>query len=177
MFPHLSLFLGGASSGKSTLAERAVKLRPGPHVYLATAQAQDDEMRLKVLRHRADRGADWQTMEAPLDVDAALHKITAGGAVLLDCATLWLSNHMLAESNLSVETDALVEALVACKSPVVIVTNEVGQGLVPDTTLGRRFRDAQGRLNQRLAAEAGLVVFVTAGLPLVLKGTLPEGLA
>ncbi len=177
MFPHLSLFLGGASSGKSALAERFVRKQAAPHVYLATAQALDDEMRLKILKHRADRGGGWQTIEAPLDVAGALRKLPSGGAVLLDCATVWLSNHLLAEGNLSAETDDLVAALAACRAPVAIVSNEVGQGVVPDSALGRRFRDAQGRLNQRLAAEAGLVVFVTAGLPSVLKGAMPEGLA
>jgi len=177
MFPHLSLFVGGASSGKSAMAERLVKSQPGPHVYLATAQALDDEMRLKILKHRADRGADWQTIEAPLDLDGALTRIPAGGAVLLDCATFWLSNHLLAESNLTIETDALVKALKACRAPVAMVSNEVGHGVVPDNALARRFRDAQGRLNQRLAAEADLVVSVTVGLPTVLKGVWPEGSA
>ena len=176
MFPTLSLFLGGASSGKSALAERLVKSQPGPHVYLATAQALDNEMRLKILKHRADRGSAWQTIEAPLDLDGALAKIPAGGVVLLDCATFWLSNHLLAESNIGTETAALIAALKVCRAPVVVVSNEVGQGVVPDNALARKFRDAQGRLNQRLAAEAELVVFVTAGLPAVLKGAAPEGL-
>ncbi len=177
MFPNLSLFLGGASSGKSALAELLVKSQPGPHVYLATAQALDNEMRLKILKHRADRGTDWQTIEAPLDLDGALAKIPAGGVVLLDCATFWLSNHLLAESNVATETNALMAALTSCRAPVVVVSNEVGQGIVPDNALARKFRDAQGRLNQRLSAEAELVMFVTAGLPSVLKGALPEGIA
>ena len=177
MFPHLSFFLGGASSGKSAFAEKFVKSQPGPHVYLATAQALDNEMRLKVLKHRANRGSAWKTVEAPLDLDGALAKIPREGAVLLDCATFWLSNHILAESNISTETDALMAALSACRAPVAVVSNEVGHGVVPDNALGRKFRDAQGRLNQRLAAEAELVVFVTAGLPQVLKGSLPAGLA
>ena len=174
MFPNLSLILGGASSGKSALAERMVKSQPGPHRYLATAQALDNEMRLKILKHRADRGSDWQTIEAPLDLDGALAKIPAGGVVLLDCATFWLSNHLLAESNIGTETKALLDALRACRAPVVVVSNEVGQGVVPDNALARKFRDAQGKLNQRLAGAADLAVFVTAGLPQVLKGELPD---
>ncbi len=174
MFPHLSLVLGGASSGKSALAEKLIKSQPGPHVYLATAQALDDEMRLKILKHRANRGRDWTTIEAPLDLDGALARIPAEGAVLLDCATFWLSNHLLAESNLTTETQALVAALAACRAPVVVVSNEVGQGVVPENALARRFRDMQGRLNQTLAAQADLVLMVIAGLPMVLKGTIPD---
>ncbi len=172
MFPHLSLILGGASSGKSGLAEELVKSQAGPHIYLATAQAHDTEMQLKILKHRADRGQDWQTLEAPMDLDGALSRFSKG-IVLLDCATFWLSNHLLAESNITTETDALVAALGACRAPVVVVSNEVGQGVVPDSALGRKFRDLQGRLNQRLASRADLVVFVTAGLPQVLKGEMP----
>lgn len=173
MFPNLSLFLGGASSGKSALAERLVKSQPGPHVYLATAQALDNEMRLKILKHRTDRGSEWKTIEAPLDLDGALAKIPSGGCVLVDCVTFWLSNHLLAESSIRTETAALIAALKGCRAPVVLVSNEVGQGVVPDNSLGRKFRDAQGVLNQQLAAEAELVVLATAGLPLVLKGVMP----
>ena len=144
-----------------------------PRRYIATAEAWDDEMRDRIARHRLDRGGDWTTVEAPLDLPAALASATAAEVVLIDCATLWLTNHLLAEHDLGRETAALVTALATCAAPVVIVSNEVGWGIVPDNALSRQFRDAQGRLNQRLAAEAGLVVTVIAGLPLVLKGQLP----
>jgi adenosylcobinamide kinase/adenosylcobinamide-phosphate guanylyltransferase len=171
--PALTLVIGGARSGKSTFAEGLVTATDRPRRYIATAEAWDDEMRDRIARHRLDRGGDWVTVEAPLDLPAALAAASRTEIVLVDCATLWLTNHLLAEHDLSLETAALVTALAACPAPVVIVTNETGWGIVPDNALARRFRDAQGRLNQRLAAEAGLVVTVIAGLPLVLKGHLP----
>ena len=169
----LSLVLGGANSGKSGFAETLVTATGRPRVYIATAQAFDAEMAEKIAAHRIARGPDWRTVEAPLDPCPALRSAEAGEVVLLDCVTLWLSNLMLAGADLAEAETALIEALAACPAPVVVVSNEVGQGVVPDTSLGRRFRGAQGRLNQRLAAEAGLAVLVVAGLPLVLKGALP----
>ena len=130
-------------------------------------------MRARIALHQADRGANWITVEAPLRLDAALGAAQTGEVVLVDCATLWLSNHLLAEHDLAAECANLLTALATCPAPVVIVTNEVGQGIVPDNALARRFRDAQGRLNQQLAAQAGLAVLVAAGLPVVLKGALP----
>lgn len=141
--------------------------------YIATAEAWDDEMRDRIAKHRRDRVGHWTTIEAPLDLDAALGLARAEEAVLVDCATLWLTNHMLADHDLAAHTKALVLALTACPAPVVIVSNETGWGIVPDNALARRFRDEQGRLNQRLAAAADLVVTVIAGLPLALKGTIP----
>lgn len=173
----LSLVLGGANSGKSALGERLVRSAGKRLVYVATAQAFDAEMEAKIARHRAQRGTDWRTVETPHDAAQALESVTGDEAVLLDCATLWLSNHLLAESDVEAEADRLIAALAACRGPVVMVSNETGLGVVPDNALARRFRAAQGHLNQRLAAEAGLVVFVAAGLPMVLKGELPEGVA
>lgn len=144
-----------------------------PRRYIATAEAWDDEMRDRIARHQQDRGGDWITVEAPLDLPAALAVAGSDEIVLIDCATLWLTNHLLADHDLSLETTALITALATCAAPVVMVSNEVGWGIVPDNALARQFRDAQGRLNQRLAAEAELVVTVIAGLPLVLKGGLP----
>ena len=169
----MTLVLGGASSGKTAWAERLVLGSGRDPLYLATAQAWDDEMRAKIARHQVLRGAGWTTIEAPMDLGPALRGATEDQAVLLDCATLWLSNHLLAGSDLDAAGDDLMTAIGACAAPVVVVSNEVGAGIVPETALGRRFRDAQGRLNQRLAAQAGLVVAVMAGLPLVLKGQLP----
>ena len=171
----LSLVLGGAASGKSARAEALIVASGLSRVYFATAQAFDDEMEDKILRHQEMRGPDWRTVEEPLDIAAALEGVREGEAVLLDCVTLWLSNHLLEESDLEAETERLLAALEACPAPVVVVSNEAGMGVVPDTSLGRRFRNAQGRLNQELAAKADLVMAVMAGLPMVLKGRLPEG--
>lgn len=175
--PALSLVIGGARSGKSRVAEALVTLSGRPRTYIATAQAFDDEMVTRIEQHQTDRGTDWNTIEAPMLLAPALAAVPETGVVLLDCATLWLTNHLLAETDLAQETATLLAALAACPAPVVIVTNEVGGGIVPENRLARRFRDEQGRLNQRLAAQAGLVVGVMAGLPFALKGQLPEGLA
>lgn len=174
-FPRLSLVVGGARSGKSSLAERLVRASGLPRTYIATAEAWDDEMADRIARHRDDRGAGWRTVEAPRDLAGAL--AGAGGAVLIDCATLWLTNVMLAGADVGDEATALLAALAAHPGPVVVVSNEVGWGIVPDNALARAFRDEQGRLNQQIAAAADLVLGVMAGLPMVLKGRLPEGLA
>jgi adenosylcobinamide kinase/adenosylcobinamide-phosphate guanylyltransferase len=169
----LTLVLGGAASGKSTFAEGVVLATGRAPIYIATAEAWDAEMADKIARHRTARGPVWRTIEAPRDLPAALASVTAADAVLIDCATLWLTNIILSDADLPAAEAALFAALAACSAPVVIVSNEVGQGIVPDNALARRFRNAQGGLNQRLAARAGTVVAVMAGLPLVLKGSLP----
>jgi len=171
--PALTLVIGGARSGKSTFAEGLVTATTRPRRYIATAEAWDDEMRARIAQHQGDRGAGWITVEAPLDLATALADARTGEVVLVDCATLWLTNHLLADHDLTATAADLMRALATCPAPVVIVTNEVGQGIVPDNALARRFRDAQGRLNQQLAQAADLVVTVIAGLPLVLKGGLP----
>jgi len=173
MLPRLTLVLGGAASGKSAFAEGLVARESSSRLYLATARAHDDEMRAKLARHRARRGAGWRTVEAPFDPAPALGAAQAGEAVLLDCATMWLSNHLLADRDLPAAEAALFEALARCAAPVVVVSNEVGLSVVPENALARRFQAAQGGLNQRLAAQAGLGVTVIAGLPQVLKGHLP----
>lgn len=129
-------------------------------------------MRSKINDHRAQRGEDWTTIEAPLDLISPLAARTSTEIVLLDCATLWLSNHLLAESDLPQAEADLLSALAACPAPVVVVSNEVGHGIVPEHALSRRFRNAQGRLNQKLAAQADRVVQVTAGLPHILKDSV-----
>ena len=171
--PPLTLVIGGARSGKSAFAEGLVTASGRARRYIATAEAWDDEMRDRIARHQSDRGAAWTTVEAPLDLAAALAGARSDEAVLVDCATLWLTNHLLAEHDLAAETAGLLAALAASPAPVVIVSNETGWGIVPENALARRFRDEQGRLNQRLAAVSGLVVTVIAGLPMVLKGRLP----
>lgn len=166
----LGLILGGARSGKSLYAEKLVSAAPGPWVYVATAQAFDDEMDARIKEHARRRGDGWTTVEEPLELPAAIARAgSAGRPVLVDCLTLWLSNLMLAGRSPDAETDRLLAALADAAGPLVLVSNEVGLGLVPDNALGRAFRDAQGRLNQRTAALADHVVFMAAGLPLTLK--------
>lgn len=171
--PSLTLVLGGAASGKSAFAESLCFQSDKARVYVATAQAFDDEMREKIEQHKIQRGSEWLTIEAPMDVVAALAGRTADDVVLLDCATLWLTNVVLAEQDVAIATTSLMAALATCAAPVIIVSNEVGHGIVPDTSLGRAFRNHQGRLNQTLAAQADVVVQVIAGLPRTLKGVLP----
>lgn len=166
----LTLILGGARSGKSALSEREVTARPGPWTYIATAQAFDAEMVARIAEHRAVRVAGWETIEAPLDLSAALRALPADRAVLVDCLTLWLTNHLLADHDLPQACDDLLATLDKRRGPVWLVANEVGLGIVPENALARRFRDAAGRLNQQIAAQADRVVFVAAGLPLMLKG-------
>jgi adenosylcobinamide kinase / adenosylcobinamide-phosphate guanylyltransferase len=171
----LSLILGGARSGKSRYAESLVSALPppwqAPWNYVATAEPGDAEMAERIASHRARRGASWRTIEAPRDLAGSLQAVQAA-PVLVDCLTLWLSNLMLAGADIDAEMEGLDHVLAAAAAPVVMVANEVGYGIVPDHPLGRRFRDLQGVLNQRVAARADRVVLVVAGLPLTLKGAL-----
>ena|SRR5665213_3089960 len=170
-----TLVLGGARSGKSAFAERLIRDSGLARIYLATATAGDSEMQVRIAGHRVQRGEDWTTVEEPLAlVDVLERHVTHGCAVLVDCLTLWLSNLIFAERDLDAEARRLTDFLGVAKYPVVLVSNEVGLGLVPDTPLGRRFRDAQGRLNQAVAAGVPNVVFVAAGLPLWLKNSSQE---
>jgi adenosylcobinamide kinase/adenosylcobinamide-phosphate guanylyltransferase len=166
--PRHRLVLGGARSGKSRHALALAEAAGPRRLYLATADPGDAEMAARIARHRAERGAGWATVEAPLELPAAIAAAEADVA-LVDCLTLWLSNLLLAERDPEAATDALLAALAAAPLPLVLVSNEVGMGLVPETPLGRRFRDAQGRLNQRVAAAVASVDFVAAGLALALK--------
>jgi adenosylcobinamide kinase/adenosylcobinamide-phosphate guanylyltransferase len=167
----LTLVLGGARSGKSRYAESLITARAPPWIYIATAQAGDDEMARRIAAHRARRNAGWQMIEAPHDLAGALETASAHAPLLIDCMTLWLTNRMLAEADLDAEIGRLEDALLRRAGMAVLVSNEVGYGIVPDNALARCFRDAQGRLNQRLAASADRVVLVVAGLPLAVKGT------
>ena len=169
--PKLTLVLGGARSGKSRHAEGLITALPPPWTYVATAEAGDEEMAARIKSHRERRGAQWRTIDAPRELAKAL-SACGDGPVLVDCLTLWLSNLMLAEANVEEEIAQLEETLAATKGPLVLVTNEVGSGIVPSYPLGRRFRDMQGILNQRMAARAERVILMVAGLPLALKGTL-----
>lgn len=166
----LTLVLGGARSGKSRYAESLVTAGPKPWVYVATAEPRDDEMRARIAEHQARRAEGWQTIEAPLMLNEALRAAPVGSAVLVDCLTLWLTNAMLGAFDLDKTMAQLDDALASRDGATVLVANEVGLGIVPDNALARRFRDAQGVLNQRLAAQASRVVLMVAGLPLTVKG-------
>ncbi len=178
--PHLTLILGGARSGKSTYAERLAQELGGDEVlYIATAQALDDEMRDRIARHRAQRPDAWRTLEAPRHPGRELWTQRPSEPVLLlDCLTLLVSNILLAhvddgtaaQNAVDEEIDELLAAVVGLDAHLIIVSNEVGMGLVPDNALGRAYRDLLGRANQRLAQAADQVIFMVAGLPMHLKG-------
>ncbi len=174
--PKFTFIIGGARSGKSRYGESVIATLPPPWqppwAYVATAEALDAEMAERVAAHRARRGPQWRTIEAPRNLAAALSRCGETMPVLVDCLTLWLSNQMLAKADIELEMARLEAALAVAKTPVVLIANEVGSGIVPDHPLGRKFRDLQGVLNQRMAARADRVVLVVAGLPLVLKGSL-----
>ena len=167
----LVLVLGGARSGKSIYAERLTCDSGLDTVYVATATPGDAEMAERIEEHRSRRGGSWRTIEAPDRLEEALRREAGEGrAVLVDCLTLWLTNIMLAGADTEARARSLAETAGRLPGLRVFVSNEVGLGLVPETSLGRRFRDAQGRLNQTMAAVADQVVFMAAGLPLMLKG-------
>jgi adenosylcobinamide kinase/adenosylcobinamide-phosphate guanylyltransferase len=173
--PPVTLVLGGARSGKSTHAERLATgslfgAVPRPAVYIATAEAGDVEMATRIMAHRARRGGAWTTIEEPLKLAEALQAAAAHGQpVLVDCLTLWLSNLMHAGEDVDEATDEVLRSLNDHRMPVVFVSNELGLGLVPETPLGRRFRDAMGRMNMAVAERADRVIFMAAGQPLTLK--------
>lgn len=173
----LLLVLGGARSGKSSWALRHVESHYSSYLFLATARVNDDEMAERVRLHRESRGTRWKLLEEPLEVPRTLR--TGPGdaeAVLVDCLTVWMSNVLIEKGEAAVESyqDGLLEALSQRDRTIVIVSNEVGMGIVPETYLGRFFRDTAGRFNQRVAAMADRVVFMIAGLPMALKGDLQE---
>lgn len=166
----VTFFLGGARSGKSRLAQHLAESHDGALVYLATGQAGDAEMTERIARHRADRGPRWRTVDCPLDLPEAIYREGVEGAVVLvDCLTLWASNLLLAERDADAAAVALLAAVSGARCPVIIVSNEVGLGIVPDNALARRFRDDIGRLHQQVADAADRVFLVAAGLSLQLK--------
>lgn len=165
------LVLGGARSGKSRHAQQRAEAIDASRIFIATAQAWDAEMHDRIARHQDDRGDDWTTVEAPIDLPQAIAAQHGAGATLLvDCLTLWTSNLLLADRDIEPVTQALCAAIAAHDGHVILVSNEVGLGIVPDNALARRFRDMAGTLNQRIATAVDEVVFVAAGLPLTLKG-------
>ncbi len=166
----LSLWLGGARSGKSRLAQNHAEALDGELFFLATGEPGDEEMAARIARHRADRGRRWRTVEAPLDLPEVVRREARAGRVLLiDCLTLWVSNLMLQKADIGSRTRDLVDALSLKLSHTILVSNEVGLGIVPDNELARRFRDEAGRLNQAVARAADDVFLVAAGLALRMK--------
>ncbi|WP_299677281.1 bifunctional adenosylcobinamide kinase/adenosylcobinamide-phosphate guanylyltransferase [uncultured Roseobacter sp.] len=173
MLPKLTFVLGGAASGKSIWAENLLLSSRLAPVYLATSRVHDDEIKMRVEAHRSRRSDQWLNFEAQIELGSVLDSLDATQAVLIDCATMWLTNIMMDDIDIAQAQVDLLTALENCSAPVVIVSNEVGHGIVPENALARRFRDMQGRLNIALAERADLAVQVTAGLPQVLKGELP----
>ena len=168
---HAVFVLGGARSGKSGFAETLVNQTGLARHYIATGRAFDDEMRERIARHRTDRGEGWTTHEVPVDVVSLLAEIDSPDrVVLVDCLTLWLTNLMMDGHDIARQSAALVDQIHTFKGRVVLVSNEVGLGIVPENRMAREFRDHAGRLHQRIAAEADEVYFVAAGLPLKMKG-------
>lgn len=165
----MTFVLGGARSGKSLYAERMVTAYPAPWTYIATAQSFDGEMAERILQHQLRRVPGWVTVNAPVDLAEALRAVPAGQPILVDCLTLWLTNVITAEHDVSVAGDELMAALELMSGPCVVVSNEVGLGIVPGNALARAFRDHSGRLHQRVAAMADRVVLMVAGLPMVVK--------
>lgn len=166
---HLAFVLGGARSGKSSHAEALIAAHPAPWTYIATAQIFDAEMQERIAYHQKRRDSRWHTIEAPHDLVETLAAVPANTPVLIDCLTLWLTNLMLADGDIEEGIGQLVAMLAEPRGPWVVVANEVGLGIVPDNALARRFRDEAGRLNQRVAQIANSVIFMVAGLPLVVK--------
>lgn len=173
-----TLILGGARSGKSRLAESIIEQQDGDAIYIATAQAFDDEMTARIAAHQARRAAIWRTEEIPLDLAQGLSALTKDKIpILVDCLTLWLSNVLLATQDVESEIEKLAAVIVSPQASLVLVSNETGLGIVPENDLARRFRDLSGMMNQQIAAASDNVLFVAAGLPLVLKGRNPAELS
>lgn len=172
----VTFVLGGARSGKSGYAQRAAEAAEGPRppVMIATAQAFDDEMRERIARHQDERGDAWRTIEAPLDLPAALDRLESQDVAVADCLTLWLTNLILGDHDIAAASEALLRSVRRTRARLWLVSNEVGLGIVPDNALSRRFRDEAGRLHQALAAEADEVVLLVAGLPLRVKPATPS---
>lgn len=175
----LILILGGARSGKSALAQRLAASHADQVLFVATAEPGDEEMKARIAKHRADRPVHWRTLEAPLGVAGALAEVDPAPVVLLDCVTLWVTNLMhvggATWEAAARELEALLEWYHACPVELIVVSNEVGLGIVPADELSRMFREWLGWFNQRLAAEADAVYFMIAGLPVELKA-LASGL-
>ena len=166
-----TLILGGARSGKSQFAQALAESVCEQPIFVATAEARDDEMSERIARHVAERGDIWEVVEAPILLcEAITEACSERTAVLVDCLTLWLSNITLAGLDVEAELQKLKRTIETIETPLVLVSNEVGMGIVPESPLGRQFRDAQGRLNREVASVCRRVEFIVAGLPMTLKG-------
>jgi adenosylcobinamide kinase/adenosylcobinamide-phosphate guanylyltransferase len=171
----VTFILGGARSGKSRYAETLAAKHKRKPTYVATAEITDEEMRERIEHHRQERGTRWHTVEAPLDLIAVLNEADrAGSFTLIECLTVWINNLIYHQKDVASEVERLQARLDKIKGHVVLVANEVGLGIVPDNALARRFRDEAGRANQAMADAADEVVFIAAGLPMVLKEPKPE---
>ncbi len=167
--PNLTLVIGGARSGKSSHGERLIEAHEPPWNYIATAQALDEEMERRISAHQKRRDEHWQTIEAPLDLVSAIGRKCGDRPVLIDCLTLWLTNHMMNGGDLERECQSLATFLYDRAGTTVVITNEVGQGIVPADAMTREFRDAAGRLNQMIASVSGSVVQMVAGIAVKVK--------
>lgn len=164
-----TFILGGARSGKTSHALALCEPFP-QRIYIATAEAHDEEMAARITAHKQERGDLWTTIEVPLNLPQAIRDLPADAICMVDCLTLWLSNLMGAERDIEEATKVLCDAIAAAPCTLVLVSNEVGLGIVPDNALARAFRDHQGRLNRAVAAAVERVEFISAGLPMRLKG-------
>lgn len=171
---HLIFVLGGARSGKSAYAEGLLAAHPSPWIYIATAQAFDEEMRERIDLHRERRDARWRTIDAPQDLVGAIRAAPAEAPMLVDCLGVWLSNRLLNDADLAADRAALIATLQQRQAPTVVVSPEVGFSIVPDNALARRFRDAAGMLHQDVARIAHSVRLVVAGYPVMIKGSMGE---
>lgn len=172
----ITLILGGTRSGKSSFAQKLAEESRKNLLYIATAEAFDQEMTDRIERHQHDRGPDWQTIEESRDIAATIAtRSSPQVTILVDCLTIWLSNLMLTDTDIEAASEKLIDALKAAPGPVILVSNEVGSGIVPENPLGRKFRDESGRMNQRVAAISDNVALIVAGLPLCLKSGQAEG--
>lgn len=169
------IVLGGARSGKSRYVEKLAVNSGLNKVFIATAEARDAEMSDRIATHQRERGSDWITIEAPLALAEAIAGRRADEIVVVDCLTLWLTNTLLARRDMDAAISTLIAAVAGAVCPIALVSNEVGTGIVPQTPLGRQFRDWQGLLNQRMARECDTVIFMAAGYPMMLKpSSVPE---
>jgi len=172
--PNLIFVLGGARSGKSAFGEKLIEAHPSPWIYIATAEAFDDEMRDRIALHRARRQDGWRTIEAPQELVGAIRAAPVHAPILIDCLGVWLSNRLLNDADLAADRVALLAVLQERRALTIVVSPEVGFSIVPENALARAFRDAAGLLHQDVARIAQSVALVVAGYPVMVKGSKGE---